>query len=313
MSMLKRWTRMIAALGVAVAPWAMRPAVAQTDVETPVPEARAATAEAETKFIRYRGTGDDEGALETATVTYRDADGREIALVSVVHIGDRVYYDRLNTMFKGYDAVLYEMIKPKDADPTKRGTGGLSFIQRKMKDVLDLDFQLDAIDYGKDNFVHADMTPEAFFEAQEQSGESLFKLMFKSVFAQWKAQAGSEGSSMSMFEVLGALMKDDSSRALKLLFAREMSKVDKMLSAMGSTVIIEGRNKTAMTVLKQSLDAGKRKIAIFYGGGHMPDLEKRLQSELGVKKVGVEWFPAWDVRSDETKQREAAAANRREL
>jgi len=66
-------------------------------------------------------------------------------------------------------------------------------------------------------------------------------------------------------------------------------------------------------VLNEALASGKRKIAIFYGGGHMPDLERRLRAELGVEKVGVEWLPAWDVRSAETKAREAEQAKRREL
>ena len=43
----------------------------------------------------------------------------------------------------------------------------------------------------------------------------------------------------------------------------------------GSTIVSQ-RNKVALDVLRKALAAGKTKIAIFYGAGHMPDMEQRL-------------------------------------
>ena len=112
-------------------------------------------------YMRFVDDGHGGGKLETAIATYRNDDGVAVHLVAAVHIADQPYYDGLNKTFKGYDALLYEMVKPKDAEPPQpgeeRSNSMISVIQRFMKDTLDLKFQLDAIDYTAPNFVHADL------------------------------------------------------------------------------------------------------------------------------------------------------------
>jgi hypothetical protein len=49
-------------------------------------------------------------------------------------------------------------------------------------------------------------------------------------------------------------------------------------------------------VLEQRLKAGDRKLGIFYGGAHMPDLEKRLLTQLGFKRLGHRWLTAWNIK-----------------
>jgi len=251
-------------------------------------------------FIRFRETGDKEGVLEAAVGRYENDQGVKVDLVAAVHIADKNYYEALNKRFKKYDVVLYEMIKPKGVNPAARRSGGaLTFLQRPMENMLDLQFQLDAVDYSAKNFVHADMDPTTFSREQDLNDESIFKLVFRSVIKQWSRQMSSSKDSMSMGELFTALFSDDSSRALKYLFAREMKNVEEMLTELGGkkgTVLIEGRNKVAMKVLQDQIRAGKKTVAVFYGGGHMPDLEKRLRSELKMKKTGHEWLPAWDIR-----------------
>ena len=56
------------------------------------------------------------------------------------------------------------------------------------------------------------------------------------------------------------------------------------------------RNKACLEVLKQQLKAGKKNIAIFYGAAHMPDFDKRLKEELGVKRTTNEWIDAWSLK-----------------
>ena len=265
-----------------------------------------------TSYLRFRDTGEREGVLETAIGRFRNDAGVEVDLVAAVHIADKSYYEKLNRRFAGYDAVLYEMVKPKGADPTRRSGGSISFLQRTMKDILDLEFQLDAVDYSPENFVHADMDPSTFTREQKSSGESLFKLMVKSALKEWKNQFKGKGNSMSTMEILGALMAEDSARALKYLFARQMEKADDMLSGLGGkdgTVIIEGRNKVAVQELRKQMEAGKKKLAIFYGGGHMPDLARRIEKEFGMKKAGEEWLMAWDIRSPTTREKDANRKN----
>ena len=50
-----------------------------------------------------------------------------------------------------------------------------------------------------------------------------------------------------------------------------------------------------MKVLEQQIKEGKKKIAIFYGAGHMSDFHRRLVDDLGAKLYEQEWLTAWDL------------------
>ena len=63
----------------------------------------------------------------------------------------------------------------------------------------------------------------------------------------------------------------------------------------GSTIITE-RNKKCFEVLDKQLQVGKKTIAIFYGAGHLPDMEKRLTSDYGMKREGEKWLMAWRLK-----------------
>src|SRR4029077_17776435 len=84
-----------------------------------------------------------------------------VDLVAAVHVADAAYYAALTRRFEKYDAVLYELVAPEGTQvPLGRGTSNtnpLGAMQNGMKEVLDLDHQLEKIDYTKKNFVHADM------------------------------------------------------------------------------------------------------------------------------------------------------------
>ncbi len=62
----------------------------------------------------------------------------------------------------------------------------------------------------------------------------------------------------------------------------------------GSTLITE-RNKAAFAVLGEQLAAGKRKVAVFYGAGHLPDMERRLVKDYRLKPGKTRWVTAWDL------------------
>jgi hypothetical protein len=63
----------------------------------------------------------------------------------------------------------------------------------------------------------------------------------------------------------------------------------------GSTLITE-RNKRALEVLQERIDAGDRKLAIFYGAGHLAEMDEQLEKGFDMVPVGVEWLEAWDLR-----------------
>jgi len=72
-------------------------------------------------FLRFVDRGTTGSKLETADVAYRNADGATVHLVAAVHIGERDYFEGLNESFKLRDAVLYEMVKPKDMPAPEHG------------------------------------------------------------------------------------------------------------------------------------------------------------------------------------------------
>jgi hypothetical protein len=69
-----------------------------------------------------------------------------------------------------------------------------------------------------------------------------------------------------------------------------------MLEGPGGSTLISGRNAIALKVLRKQIDDGKRKIAIFYGGGHMPDMDKHLRDDFGLVPVETRWLTAWDLK-----------------
>ena len=65
-------------------------------------------------------------------------------------MADGAYYKGLEERFESYESLLYEMIKPREANPALKGRSDnlLSLFQRSLKNVLELEFQLDANDDG---------------------------------------------------------------------------------------------------------------------------------------------------------------------
>lgn len=228
-----------------------------------------------------------------------------VDLVGAVHIGDRKYYSQLNRYFLQYDALLYELVAPEGTVVEKgRGTSNVSPIgamQNGMKTLLEIEHQLEQIDYTKRNFVHADFSPEEFAESMKDRNESWVQLYFRLVgqaLAQQSEQAA-KGNSADL-DILTALMSNDRARQLKIAMAKQFESMEVMLSGFsgpdGSTIITE-RNKRALEVLKRELKAGKRRLGVFYGAGHLSDMHKRLVDEFGLTPVSIEWLEAWDLRA----------------
>lgn len=267
-------------------------------------EAAAEPAGFTKEFLRFTKTGRNEGHVDTATKTYRrERDQVTVALVAVVHVGDAAYYDALQKLFGDYDAVLYEMIRDREIEPGDDvGTDHpVSQLQMGMKTLLDLEFQLDRIDYGRTNFVHADLDPATFASLQTERGESIFGLLFKAALEEQRRQSTDPQAGLNPFAVLFALTADDSARQLKFLLGQQMGQMEDMLAGIDQTAdgkgsaILSGRNEHAMKVLAEQIERGRSRLAIFYGAGHMPDLERRLL-EQGFGKTREEWFTAWDIR-----------------
>jgi hypothetical protein len=247
-------------------------------------------------------------ALQSAIVRYvpknRTKTAPVVDLVSALHVGEKSYYEQLNREFKNYDSVLYELVAPEGTRVPKGGGKGsgsiISIVQKAMKDVLKLEFQLEMIDYTQENLVHADMSPDQFAESMKKRGESLIVMFARMMFSAM-AQS-SNGSAPSDVQLIMALLDKNRAMALKRIMAEQFQSMDGMIAAMegpnGSTLIGE-RNKIALETLRKQIGKGDKKLAIFYGGGHMPDFDKRLREEFGLAPAGTRWLTAWDLKTVE--------------
>lgn len=269
----------------------------------------------ERRFLRL--TRDDAGqaaTMETAIVSYAPADGKpddlRVDLIGAVHIGERSYYQQLNDAFDDYDVVLYELVAPKGTRIPKGGRASahpVSLLQSGMKDMLALESQVELIDYEKENLVHADMSPEDFSKSMEQRGDNFFALFFRmlgrSIAQQSKqqvlAQEGQAVRRTSDADLLMAMLDPKRSHRLKQIMAEQFEDLEGMMSVIdgpdGSTIISE-RNKVALQELRQQIDGGKKRIAIFYGAGHLPDMERRLAEDFGLTRLGEKWLVAWHLQ-----------------
>ena len=48
-------------------------------------------------------------------------------------------------------------------------------------------------------------------------------------------------------------------------------------------------------MLKQQLAKGKKKIGIFYGAGHLNDMDERLRKDFNLQPASITWLTAWDL------------------
>ena len=311
--------RFLLLLLAAVFAFAASRVVAQTAVAEPPAEAAAARttddkqdADAEHAennsddlYIRVKTTDEGKpGALQTAIVRYKGKSGTEYAgkivdLVGVVHIGQSEYYADLNKRLAKYDSVLYELVAPdgtriRPEDLEKRRSV-LASMQTGMKDMLNLEYQLELVDYMAENFRHADMSPDEFVEDLERRGDSIWKMVARMMGAGLASQASTGGDAGMLF----AMFSNDRPKKMKQAMARQLVDIELVTAGMddanGDNTLIKGRNGKAFRILSQELDAGKNKIAVFYGAGHLPDMAVRLEAEFEMTPRKTTWLDAWDL------------------
>ena len=259
-------------------------------------------ADSGTVFVRI-ATGDDERplALQMSIVTYESEDEKDILsvdLVSAIHIGDPSYYAELNERFREYDVLLYELVAPQDAAASgglEKRKGILSATQVGMTKLLDLSFQLDEINYDQTNFVHADLSPEELRQSMADRGESLYVYFWRIFFATLDEYA-KDPLGLRDLEMLSTMVASGQDDSLKTMIAYEMTNVEKVQDILGEdsgSAVIGARNQRAIGVLKGEIESGAKRIGIFYGVAHMPDLEERLLDQLGLRYTSTDWVDAW--------------------
>ncbi len=262
------------------------------------------------RFLRLRRTEEgDVTALETAIVRYRKPGqpaGTDLVvdLIGAIHIAEKDYYERINKRFDDYDVVLYELVAPDEKtvpQPGRRSASPVTAMQVGMKDLLGLDFQLDCIDYRKSNLVRADLTTREFSKSMNDRGESFLQLFFRmmgqGIALQSKDPAGSNDA-----RFFAAFFAKDRATQLKRVMAEEFERslaLPSVLEGPDGSTIITVRNRRAVDELEEQLGLGKKRVAIFYGAAHLPDLERQLHERFGLKSVETTWLVAWKIESEQ--------------
>ena len=175
-------------------------------------------------------------------------------------------------------------------------------LQQGMKFFLRLEHQLEVVDYGKANFIHADLSPEEMAKAIKDRGDDSLSLTLRiisDVIRQQNMQDQKKkenGKKDEDLDLLSLLVDPAAPVKLKRMMAEQFENAETGLGPTLNTILISDRNAAAVKVLQKEIGNGKKKIAIFYGAAHMPDFEKRLKDDLGLKRDKEEWLPAWDLR-----------------
>ena len=248
----------------------------------------------QTAIVRYAPKANPAGT-STQSIT--------VDLIGAVHVGDIAYYRQLNQHFKQYDALLYELVAPEGTVVERgRGTSNahpVGAMQNGIKSLLELDHQLEEIDYTRTNFVHADMSPDQFIQAMKDRNESFLQMYFRLLGNAMAHQSEMTAKGQSLdFELFAALFASDRPRRLKMALAKQLAEMESLMVSFGGeegSVIISERNKMALKVLKDQLKAGKRKLGIFYGAGHLNDMDERLRKDFQLVPVSISWLTAWNL------------------
>jgi hypothetical protein len=273
----------------------------------------SATFEPPAPYVRASNTESNVLELQIAARRFvpQRGKGPTIWLTGVSHIGSTNYFAKLQQHLNAQTLVLFEGVgehsqdfknmKSDEAknDAAPKPVGGL---QTSLATSLGLVFQLDTIDYDRPNFRHSDLSIREIRE----------------LLAEPRGSGG--GDAGEDFDNLLSMMQGDSFMNVVMQFGlgivasspklQAMSKVTliELITEMGGDpsrlgaispelkqlleVLIQKRNQRVMDDLKTALKEVGRKgsVSVFYGTGHMPEMETRLRKELHYQPVEDTWF-----------------------
>jgi len=272
--------------------------------DTQTQNTEPASGQALVDSVRFIEDADGSADLQTAIISMKNADGVQLDLISAVHVGDKDYYGALNEIFKDYDVVLYEMVGgpvgKRDETALKQQLGGIQLMQRLMQTMLGFQYQLDGIDYSAANFAHADVTLDELNALNEARDQNMMTLFMRAMDLENDPEMKKEMEEYNSEEFSQKLMDslvNFSPNNLKRNVAPMLANAEKFMTKLegkDGTVILTERNKVLMNFIHQHVGAGQKRIGVFYGAAHMPDMVTRLEAE-GFQTVDTRWVPAWHM------------------
>jgi hypothetical protein len=181
---------------------------------------------------------------------------------------------------------------PVSKAPGKKEAG----LQSQLAGALGLTFQLDAMDSSKPNWRSCDMSIDelqAQFEAAGVKSSALFSML--------------DGSSLTskLAAFFLGFVKDSPqlSATMKMMMVEMLGQSEDVTAAVPASmkrmmeVILKDRNAVVLHDLKGVMEKepAVKDVAIFYGAGHMADLEKHLIADLGYRLESETWSQAIEV------------------
>lgn len=192
-------------------------------------------------------------------------------------------------------------------------------LQQQLADALGLEFQLRGVNYDRRHWRNSDMSVEelqaVLLGGERAGGEGepgdAPPRDERTAAAASQLFRALSGESM-MARMAGVLlrfvgMNEGMRTTAKLAMLEMVARADEILEAqLGEAgrlleVLIVDRNTVVLDDLRRVMEErpGFGSVAIFYGAGHFPDLERRMVEELGFEPAGELWLPAITVRLDE--------------
>ena len=275
-------------------------------------------------YVRVLQTESNTILLQIAARQFVPVRGKGpiIWLTGVSHVGETNYFVSLQKHLDEQSLVLFEGVSDRDAPRTDTGAADsnqsereeaqthpvtkqeLGSLQSSMADSLGLAFQLDSIDYTRPHFRNSDLSVrelQKVFEEMDSSGEGGAAASFESLLKMMQGGSFLDTILRVAMQLLGSSPKLQGMTRLVLIETiGEMKGDPSQLKNLPSQlkqlldVLIQRRNEKVISDLKPMLKQNNS-ISLFYGTGHMPDLEMRLRKELRYRPTGQIWLTAFSV------------------
>ena len=244
-----------------------------------------------------------EVALRRFVPAGRGIGTSEVWLVGVTHLGTSNYYARLQQFLDRQDLVLFEGIGAKNKQFRSTQSEGFS-LQPALAKALGLRFQLTTINYDQPRWENSDLSVAELIRRlppdQETGG-------FKQLMAVFDGEGALGGIAKLGVSLLALSPRLQASAKLMLIetlggFDGQMPDTTELGFDTKELlrVLIEERNAVVVRDLRAALKESHliHRIAVFYGAGHMVDLEHRLRQELALVPVEDQWLRAFGVNPE---------------
>jgi hypothetical protein len=229
-------------------------------------------------------------------------DGPSVWLVGAVHVGEKAYYRQLQGILDAQDLVLYEgvgRIQPAAPTTGTTTTAPPKSTYRLFADAIGLSDQTSEIRYDRPHFRNADLTWKQVQTLAAKEGKKT-QGAITGIGRLLDPNSPQRKEIAFLFQTIQA--DPGLAEAMRVLMVRVLAN-PKMLAdkapSLGSGVVIDARNQRVLSHFDAAQRAQPgRSIAIFYGAGHLPGLQKGLESR-GYRPVETRWITA--LAADEKK------------